>query len=213
MSQVKVGSRKAGSLDGLGFLNHPEMRRCTAPRLRQLELGGFLTEYSGAGGVNAPERTMAMANLMHFVVGCHGLCGLDLSRTCLGSRMLRGMLDGTRPDGTQSSNLASSLTRLHLSGFTGLPASSFTLVLATCTRLEQIDFSASLVADGTFQDAAEHRPEHLAALRVVRLTECSSITSDGVEALCRAAGASLRHLALGGPFTTLGDEAGPSPIA
>ena len=78
-------------------------------------------------------------------------------------------------------------------------------MLCACEGLTSIDFSASLVSDDALRHAAVVTPSHLAKLRRVALSECSAVTDDGMSELCNAAGNSLRSLAVGGPFSPLGD--------
>ena len=133
---------------------------------------------------------------------CVALTSLDLSQVLFTPAGLRQCLDHPQ--------LRRGLRRLRMAGHTGLPSRVFAHVLTVCERLHAIDFSASLIGDDALREAAMHAPGHLSHLRDVRLTECSSITDDGVAELCGAAGAALRALALGGAFSPLTSAAAVS---
>ena len=155
------------------------------PHLTELSLAGCLAI---SGGVVAEVVSSGAA-----------LTSLDLSLLRLSPTALCRCL--AQPQ------LRHSLRRLGLSGYTSLPASSIAYALIVCERLTDVNFSASLLTDDALGEAAAVMPTHLAALQRVRISECSSVTCIGLAALCSLAGGNLRHLDIGGPFSSLRDDA------
>ena len=184
--------------------------------LRTLRLGGCtqLDDALLADGVGplAPQlaelslascASVSAEALSQMCSVCGSLTSLDLSQVRLTRSALRRCL--SHP------HIARGMRSLSLAGHTGLNSNALGEALLTCEALTEFDFSASLFSDGALRGntlASQWRgAAHLSNIRSARLSECSAFTDAGVAELCRAAGASLTSLALGGPFSPLSDAA------
>ena len=175
-------------LDGHSRVDDLLLRESIAPLMPQLtELSLSKCSELSAGAVANVIATSASTSL----------ASLDLSFLRLSLRAVREIFG--------SAGLRRGLRSLSLAGFTGLSSDAFKEVLCSCEGLTSIDFSASLVSDDALRHAAVVAPLHLAKLRNVHLSECSAVTDDGMSELCNAAGNALRSLAVGGPFSPLGN--------